>query len=63
MKLNSRESLDTGSKLIREFGSWTEVRRQSRPNKHGVMVLQVKRDESGRPVSQTPEPKPASSDR
>lgn len=44
MKLNSRESLDTGSKLIREFGSWTEVRRKSRPNKHGVMVLQVKRE-------------------
>lgn len=43
MKLNSRESLDTGSDLIREFGSWSEVRRKSRPNKHGVMVLQVKR--------------------
>ncbi|HCQ53046.1 MAG TPA: hypothetical protein DIV82_02560 [Brevundimonas diminuta] len=48
MKLNSRESLDTGSKLVREFGSWTEVRRQSRPNKHGVMVLQVKREDRER---------------
>ncbi len=41
MKLNSRESLDTGSKLIREFGSWAAVRAHSKPNKNGVLVLQV----------------------
>lgn len=63
MKLNSRESLDTGSKLIREFGSWTEVRRQSRPNKHGVMVLQVKRDDSGRSAPRSSDPEAAPTDR
>ena len=54
MKLNSRESLDTGSDLIREFGSWSEVRRMSRPNKHGVMVLQVERTDQA-PKSTTPQ--------
>lgn len=52
MKLNSRESLETGSKLIQEYGSWSEVRRHSLPNKHGVLVLQVERDpKSAKPAA------------
>lgn len=43
MKLNSRDSLETGSKLIQEFGSWSAVLERSKPNKNGVMVLQVER--------------------
>lgn len=54
MKLNSRESLQTGSQLIQEFGSWSEVRRHSLPNKHGVLVLQVDRD----PKDQKSAPEP-----
>lgn len=63
MKLNSRESLDTGSDLIREFGSWAEVRRKSRPNKHGVMVLQVKREEGAQGARETPKPEVAPGER
>lgn len=36
--------METGSRLIQEYGSWSEVRRHSLPNKHGVLVLQVERD-------------------
>lgn len=57
MKLNSRESLHTGSELIQEFGSWSEVRRRSLPNKHGVLILQVDR-KAGGSEDRKPAPKP-----
>ncbi len=54
MKLNSRESLETGSKLIQEYGSWSAVRRHSLPNKHGVLILQVDREARDKTVQKTP---------
>ncbi len=57
MKLNSRESLETGSRLIQEYGSWSEVRRHSLPNKHGVLVLQVERETKSEKPATDPTPK------
>lgn len=39
MKLNSRESVDTGRKLLKEYGSWTSVREASRRSEGGVFVV------------------------
>lgn len=41
MRLNSPEQLETGSNLIREYGSWSNVRKHCFINKHGVYVLKV----------------------
>ena len=51
MKVNSRESLQTGAKLIKEFGSWDEVETHSRRNKHGVYVV-VREDRKEAPPPQ-----------
>jgi hypothetical protein len=49
MKVNSREALETGSLLVQKFGSWSEVRRHSRPNKHGVMIVRTDDDAKDKP--------------
>jgi hypothetical protein len=59
MKINSREALETGSQLIKEFGSWSAVEKNSRPNKHGVYVVQRDDKGKGRPLSQTQDTKAA----
>ncbi len=41
MRLNSPEQLETASRLIQEFGSWSNVRNHCFVNKHGVYVLKV----------------------
>lgn len=49
MKINSREALQTGSDLVKEFGSWSEVENNTRRNKHGVFVVVRKDERTDRP--------------
>lgn len=39
MKLNTRESVDTGRRLLKEYGSWEKVREASRRSDSGVFVV------------------------
>lgn len=59
MKINSREALQTGRDLVKEFGSWSEVEKHTRRNKHGVFVVVRKDERTDRPI----EPKKAAADR
>ena len=45
MRLNSPEQLETGRRLIAEFGSWSNVRKNCYVNRSGVYVLKVPQEE------------------
>lgn len=39
MTLNTKQSVDTGRRLLKTYGSWEKVREASQPGKHGVFLV------------------------
>ncbi|WP_309627298.1 hypothetical protein [Brevundimonas sp.] len=39
MTLNTKQSVDTGRRLLKTYGSWEKVREASQPGKHGVLLV------------------------